>query len=69
MVQSGTPTGMAGFKIGRDFTNAVDGQEWTGPLSLFVAYSRELTRAELKDAIVLAGSKCGIPIVTGRVAA
>lgn len=65
----GGPPFFSGMRFGRDFTNAVDGQEWTGPLSLFVLYNRELSRSELKDAMALASSKCGIPIVTGRLAA
>lgn len=71
MPQSGTPTGFAGMRIGRDTGNVAggNGQEWTGQLSLCVAYSRELSMSEIKDAMLLARTKCGITWATARAAA
>lgn len=69
MAATATPPAFGGLRLGRSFGNAVDGQEWTGPLSLFVLYSRELSFSELKDVTLLAGSKCGITWPAGRLAA
>lgn len=42
---------------------------WIGQLPLFVLYSRELSLSELKDAMLLAGSKCGVSWPAGRAVA
>jgi hypothetical protein len=51
------------------FRGARLGVNWRGQLPLMVLYSRELSRSEAKDAMLLAGSKCGITWATGRRAA
>lgn len=61
-----TVPSFSGLRLGRDSSNAIDNQEWTGQLSLFVLYSRELKVDELRDALALAGSICGISWAPGR---
>lgn len=68
---STAPPRFSGIKLGKDFTNTVgaNGQIWTGLLSLYVFWNRELTFAEAKDAMLLARTKCGVSWATGRAAA